>query len=470
MTKLISVFLFLLTPIYPLFAAEEVIGTHAEFRAVKPFNYACGSAVHMQIISDKKESLESANKALLKIVGLIRTVVSLDCPQAKRIILTGKHNRGRVFKTRISKDDNWRLNLANNELPSYRKRSPDEKELHIPHSAGKLLLETEEAYIHLSRPTTFSSGRCSNVGGEWVSIVFKSSVVDEVKITEEYMLPFFIDKVIPAVEYECGATPNLSASGQLYLEGIFFNQKGEEVSEHDVIEKVREERFGFFSVQNSFDGKIIAGTTALFNHTVDGAEQGKSPELQTLAGLRAVRSRGWATVSQAKENKKLVEMQNKLLGIEISDGAVWHVVTGEALTSRFYKLDNSYANKKTRVLAQAYGRSTIEVCGDSTPGGTKKIAFVDNFRKKEITITENIGSGSTIVSIPTNLGYSTFNDISGNYAGRGVHVRRVFLKEAKEGLIRQEFDKVIKAKGCLSPVHKKLHSNIKILAERHGLI
>ena len=459
--RLFAVLALFLMAIPPLSASEEVMGKHAGFKALKPYDFACGSAVRIEILSDKKENLESANKDLLKMVGLIRTIISLECPQAKRIILTGKHSRGRAFKTKISKNENWQLNLANNELPSYRKRSPEEKELRIPHRTGKLLAETDEAFIHLNRATTFSLGMCGDYS-PWVSIVFKSSFADKVQITEQYLMPFFRDKVVPAVEYECGAGSNFSVRGQLYIEGIFFSQKGEEVPEKEVLENVYEERFGFFSVKN-YEGKIIPGDISLFGQGIN-----VDPERRTLAGLRATRDRGWATVEQAQKKRALAEKQKKLLGIEISDGAVWRVVNGEVLTSSYYKLGNPKAKRLVRRIAQAYGRSAIEICGDSIPGGATKIAFINNVQKSEVTITDKISAGSTIINIPGNLGRSTFNDITGSYSG--IIVLRVFLKYAKEGIIREEFDKVIKAQGCLSPIHKKLHSNIKALAERHSLI
>ena len=90
-------------------AQARVIGKHADFVASVPEGFSCADSITVNIRAASRNAFADKASELSKMVGLVRVVMGLECPQAKTITFDGYHGNQKVTTATISAASNWRL-------------------------------------------------------------------------------------------------------------------------------------------------------------------------------------------------------------------------------------------------------------------------------------------------------------------------------------------------------------------------
>ena len=90
-------------------AQARVIGEHADFVASVPDGFTCADSITVNIRAASRNAFADKASELSKMVGLVRVVMGLECPQAKTITFDGYHGNQKVTTATISAASNWRL-------------------------------------------------------------------------------------------------------------------------------------------------------------------------------------------------------------------------------------------------------------------------------------------------------------------------------------------------------------------------
>ena len=96
-------------------ANDNVIGRYKSFTALFPKDYVCSDTIDVNVKSKSKKAFKKKQKDFTNIVALVRTVVAIRCPKATKVNLIGLHRKKEVFKTSISKNNKWKLVLADDK-------------------------------------------------------------------------------------------------------------------------------------------------------------------------------------------------------------------------------------------------------------------------------------------------------------------------------------------------------------------
>lgn len=90
-------------------AQARTIGSHAGFTASIADNFPCADVINVRVDSKTKNGFENDRANFVKMVGLIRVVMSFECPKVKQIKIAAYAMGQRVGETQVNKSSDWTL-------------------------------------------------------------------------------------------------------------------------------------------------------------------------------------------------------------------------------------------------------------------------------------------------------------------------------------------------------------------------
>jgi len=344
----------------------------------------------------------------------------------------------------------------------------------IPHHKGDLILDGSLARLYYDRASNHEPpARCDSLTK--FSLVIKAEVGDQVILSEEGLGEYIREEIEPAARKACPES-NQVLQINVFFEGVHFARKGrgkelgEEITAEEIVNRQATESVFAILRQpppDSITGKFYGlQSTSTFNPG-GGPNYVRKEELLSLPGLRSARARGFLTQEKYAEKQGLAAEQVELLGHTVAEAKVWSVLKGGDYSFGTGSLKLPEMRDWVHVIAQAYGQSVIERCGNRAPGGV----FVKEFKLQDPKTGR----------ITDRFEVSLLNDLG--KAGHGIRGGKESVSPlaflfggqpwfdgyVREGPIRAALDDLVKRHDCQSDILVRLHKNVVELVKHHGL-